>query len=289
MEGTMKKVGFIGYGSMGSMLVNGFLASGVLSPEQTVISNRNITKIEIVNRAWKGVTLTTDNLQAARETDLLFICVKPMDVLPVLEEIHSDLKNSTHMVSIAACVTLNDIESQFSGEVTKVIPSLTSEVKEGISLVCHNLKVTQENKNHLEMLLGTISKVVCIKETDFEAAADLTSCAPGMIAAIFDNFVQAGIRHSHIPPEVACQMVVSTLLGTSKVMVEKGIGFSEMIKRVATKGGITEEGVNVLNHHLPSVFDEVFQKTLTKHDHVKERIKNLRITMQSAGPSNAGL
>jgi pyrroline-5-carboxylate reductase len=65
-------------------------------------------------------------------------------------------------------------------------------------------------------------------------------------------------------------MVVSTLFGTSKVMMEKGIGFSEMIRRVATKGGITEEDVNVLNHHLPSTFDEVFQKTLTKHAHVPD-------------------
>jgi pyrroline-5-carboxylate reductase len=278
MEGTMKKVGFIGYGSMGSMLVNGFLTSGILSPEQIAISNRNMTKIVSMNRSWRGITLTTDNRQVARESDILFICVKPMDVLPVLQEIHSDFNASIYLVSIAACVTLNDIESQFSGELTKVIPSLTSEVKEGVSLVCHNLKVTQENKNYLEMLLGTISKVACIKESDFEVAADLTSCAPGMIAAIFDNFVQAGIRHSDIPPEVAYQMVVSTLFGTSKVMMEKGIGFSEMIRRVATKGGITEEGVNVLNNHLPCVFDEVFQKTLTKHAHVKERIKNLRIT-----------
>lgn len=284
----MKKIGFIGYGSMGSMLVNGFLTSGVLSPKQTLISNRTITKIEGMNNKWKGITLTNNNREIARESDLLFICVKPMDVLPVLQEIHSDLKASTYLVSIAACVTLNDIESQFTGELTKVIPSLTSEVKEGVSLVCHNLKVTQENKNYLEMLLGTISKVVCIKENDFEVAADLTSCAPGMIAAIFDNFVQAGIRHSDIPPEVAYQMVVSTLFGTSKVMVEKGIGFSEMIRRVATKGGITEEGVNVLNNHLPSAFDEVFKKTLNKHAHVKEGIKNLRITMQSTRSLRSG-
>lgn len=284
----MKKVGFIGYGSMGSMLVNGFLSSGVLSPEQAVISNRNITKIESMNRSWRGVTLTTDNRQVARESDLLFICVKPMDVLPVLKEIHPDLKDAAHLASIASCVTLNDIESQFSGKVTKVIPSLTSEVKEGISLVCHNAKVPQENKNYLEMLLGAISKVVCIKESDFEVAADLTSCAPGMIAAIFDNFVQAGIRHSDIPPEVAYQMVVSTLFGTSKVMVEKGIAFSEMIRRVATKGGITEEGVNVLNQHLPNAFDEVFKKTLNKHAHVKEGIKNLRITMQSSRSLRSG-
>jgi pyrroline-5-carboxylate reductase len=209
--------------------------------------------------------------------------VKPLDVLPILQEITSDLTISTHLISIAACVTLHDIENQFPGPVTKMIPSLTSEVKEGISLLCHNAEVSEDRKNHLEHLLGAISTVIHIQETDFEAAADLTSCAPGLFAAMFENFVQAGLRHSEIPTDVAHQMVISTLFGTAKLMAKRGIGFSEMIHRVATKGGITEEGVQVLNTHLPPVFDEVFHKTLSKHDSVKDLIKQLKDTLAAAG------
>jgi len=273
----MKKTGFIGYGSMGSMLINGFLRSGVLKPEEAAISNRTMTKIEYLAQEWKGITLTTDNRKVARESDLLFICVRPLDVLPVLHEIKGDLTSSTHLVSIAGCVMINDIESRFPGQVTKVIPSITSEVRAGISLVCHNPKVTKDRIEHLEKLLGAISSVVHVRENDFEAAADFTSCAPGMIAAIFDCFIQAGLRHSEIQSDVAQRMVVSTLLGTAKLMAEKGIGFPELIRRVATKGGITEEGVKVLNNHLPAAFDEVFFKTLSKHDLVKEMIKNQKM------------
>lgn len=275
----MKKTGFIGYGSMGSMLINGFLESGVLASEETVICNRTFAKIENLAQEWKGITLTTDNQKVARESDLLFICVRPLDVLPVLREIKSDLTGSTHLVSIAGCVTINDIESQFPRQVTKIIPSITSEVREGISLVCHNPKVTRDRIKHLEKLLGSISRVVRISENDFEVAADFTSCAPGMIAAIFDCFVRAGLKHTEIESDVAQKLVVSTLFGAAKLMTEKGIGFPELIGRVATKGGITEEGVKVINNHLPSIFDEVFLKTLSKHDLVKEMIKNQRITV----------
>lgn len=275
----MKKTGFIGYGSIGSMLINGFLESGVLASEETVICNRTFAKIENLAQEWKGITLTTDNQKVARESDLLFICVRPLDVLPVLREIKSDLTGSTHLVSIAGCVTINDIESQFPRQVTKIIPSITSEVREGISLVCHNPKVTRDRIKHLEKLLGSISRVVRISENDFEVAADFTSCAPGMIAAIFDCFVRAGLKHTEIESDVAQKLVVSTLFGAAKLMTEKGIGFPELIGRVATKGGITEEGVKVINNHLPSIFDEVFLKTLSKHDLVKEMIKNQRITV----------
>jgi len=282
-EVKMGKVGFIGCGSMGSMLADGFLRAGIIVPEKIIISNRSATKLEALANRWKGVTVSSDNRRVARESDLLFICVKPLDVLPVLQEIRPDLSIVAHLCSIAGCVTIDDIERQFPGPVTKVIPSLTSEVKEGISLVCHNAKVSESQKERLQNLLAAIGKAVPIKETDFEVAADLTSCAPGMIAAIFDNFVQAGIRHSEIPSDVAYRMVVSTLFGTAKLLTERGIDFGEMIRRVATKGGITEEGVKVLNRHLPAVFDDVFRSTLSKHDLVKEKIKDMGRIMTLPG------
>ena len=105
-------------------------------------------------------------------------------------------------------------------------------------------------------------------------AADFTSCAPGIIAAIFQNFVEAGLKHSGLPKEIAQQMVISTLFGTAKLLLEREMSFSQMISRVATKGGITEEAVKVLNRGLPSTFDEVYYRTLNKHNHVKELVKN---------------
>jgi len=103
-------------------------------------------------------------------------------------------------------------------------------------------------------------------------AADLTSCAPGMIAAIFQNFVDGGLKHSNLSPESAYEMVISTLFGTAKLLREKNMKFSEMISRVATKGGITEEGVKVINDGLPAIFNDVFNKTLTKHEHLKKMV-----------------
>ncbi len=68
-------------------------------------------------------------------------------------------------------------------------------------------------------------------------------------------------------------MVVETLHGFIKILKEKNWDFKEIISRVATKGGATEEGVIVLNEGLPNVFDLVFKKTLRKQDARKELIQ----------------
>ena len=273
----MHEVGFIGYGSMGRMLVDGLLSSSAVAPSDVIISTRTTTKLDSLARQWPGIAVTGDNRLAACETRILFICVKPLDTLPVLLDLIPVMSLETHIVSIAACVTISDLEQVFDGKITKVIPSITSEVREGVSLVCHNSKVRSGDAARVEALLQSIGQIAKISEGDFEVATDLTSCAPGMIAAMFENFVEAALRHGDLPLEVAQRMVVSTLLGTAKLLAERNMEFSELIDRVATKGGITEEGVKVLNRHLPAVFDEVFEKTLTKHETMKEMVKNQNV------------
>jgi pyrroline-5-carboxylate reductase len=259
------KVGFIGYGSMGSMLLNGFLTSGRLKPEEIILSTRTKSKLDTVKAAWNGIHTAKDNVEAVQKAKCIFICVKPLEVKGVLCEIKEHLTCDSHIVSIAGSVLIERMEELADCRITKLIPSLTSEVKGGISLVCHNKKVTAEAAAFLEYLLGAISTVKVIEEGCMALATEFTSCAPGLIAGIFNEFVAAGIRHgSGISREDAEEMVVRTLLGTARLFIEKSMGFEETISRVATKGGLTEEGVRVLKSGLPEVFDEMFETMLSK-------------------------
>jgi len=269
----MKKVGIIGYGSMGSMILNGFLASKVLEPNQVIVSSRTQSRLECLEEQWPGIEIAEGNKTLAQKCNRILICVKPLDVKGVLDEIVEYLHSDVHIISIAACITIGDIERIFPGKITRVMPSLTSEVGEGVSLICHNSHVGPEDAEYVERLFSAISTVKTIQEKNFEVAADLTSCAPGLIAAIFQEFAEAGVRHSDLTREEAEDMVVSTLYGTSKLLYEKRMQFPEMISRVATKGGITEEGVKVLQKSLPSVFDEVFEKTLSKYERIKTEVR----------------
>jgi pyrroline-5-carboxylate reductase len=267
------KLAFIGYGSMGRMLVEGFLRTGAAVARDVVVSNRSPDKLVPLSRIHPQVTLAPDNRTAARGADLVFLCVKPLEVGRALEEIRDELDAADgHVVSIAACVTLVMLNRIRPGRYTKVIPSLASEVGCGVSLVCHGPDVRPGEAAAVEGLFGCLGTVKRIKETDFEAAADLTSCAPGLLAALFRQFVEAGLRHSRLDRRDAEEMLVRTVYGTAKLLLEGGTDFAKLIDRVATKGGITEEGVKVLDAGLPEVFDQVFAKTLAKHEKVKEML-----------------
>lgn len=271
----MIKVGFIGYGSMGSMLVGSLIRSGRIKPEEMIVSTKTQSKLEDIRKLRENIHVSEDNCEVARRAKYIFICVKPLQVKEVLLEIKPYITSDTNIISIAGSVPMKFIEQVSGAKVTKLTPSLTSEVMDGISLVCHSNAVSEEESRYIETLLGGVSTVKKVKEEDFELAAELTSCMPGFIAAIFRNLTDSAMRQgSGLSREDAEEMIIRTLQGTAKLFVEKYMGFDQMIERVATKGGITEEGVKVFNERLPGVFDEMFRKTLEKRKVVREKVES---------------
>jgi len=265
-----KKVGIIGYGNMGSILVNGFADSGIIKKSNIIISTR--TKVKLSNLKDSGYEICSSNIDLAKKSNLIFLCVKPFEIKDVLIEIKNALIPDKHIISIAVFVTIDNIESVFNGKISRVLPTVISKIKEGITLICHNSKVSNEEKNILETLLSTISEIKNVKENEFEILSDLTSCAPGLIAAIFREYVESVLPYTDFPEKEINDLVIKTLFGTAKLFYEKNFNFDSTIKQVATRGGITEAGVRVLKNKLPEIFNDMLNKTLKIQKIGKQKI-----------------
>jgi len=101
--------------------------------------------------------------------------------------------------------------------------------------------------------------------------SELVSCMPGFIAAIFHEICISAKQHTDIPEEEIIRMVLNTMVGTGKLMLEKNYSFENVVSRVATKGGITEEGTKVIEAQFPKVADDLFEKTLEKRRQTTEK------------------
>lgn len=265
-----KKIGIIGYGSMGSMLINGFIDSNIIDPANLYISTR--TKNKLSNLKNNNISICPSNIELAKICSLIIICIKPLDIKELLDEIKNYITTDKHLISIAGSLTIKNIEKIFNGKISRIIPTIISEIREGITLVCHNSKVTQEDKIVLEELLGSFSRVKNIPENDINFISELTSCAPGLIASIFKEYVNNALPLTSISKNEISDIVIKTLSGTARLFSEYNFGFDETIKRVATKGGTTEAGVEVIERKIPEVFYEMFQKMSEKQNSRKEKI-----------------
>ena len=260
------KTGFIGYGSMGSMIVKGLLDKKCLQPDKVLISTRNPAVLTALLDKYPSVHVAESNRSLARECNRVILCTSPLDAVHVLSEIAGDLQVDTHLVSIAACLPIEQIARFFPGMVTRIVPSLTGEMSSGVTLFCHNSAVTNKAAQEIEELFHALGNVVVIDEKNFEVATDLTSCGPALIAVLFEEFARAATRHSTLSSEQARALIIPTLSGTARLLDEQGYTMETILNRVAKPGGLTEEGVKQLQSDMPSVYDTLIQRTLAKYE-----------------------
>ncbi|GED55251.1 MULTISPECIES: pyrroline-5-carboxylate reductase dimerization domain-containing protein [Brevibacillus] len=264
-------IGIIGLGNIGQMLVKGLSKSRVVSPSDMIVFNRSRDKAAELQRLYPFELAATAQ-ETADKADMLFICTKPLDVLPVLREL--TLPARLHLVSVAAGVSLQDLETVHSAPVSKVIPTVTSEELRGVSLFASNRLVNDTQRDSLRLLLDALGTAEEVSEESIETATILTSSAPGLIAGILEAFAQAAVRTSpELGIDTARRMLTETLAGTSLLLKGQELGFDQLIERVATKGGITEEGLAVLGRTLPQAFDDLFAMTSEKHALLKQKVQ----------------
>jgi pyrroline-5-carboxylate reductase len=266
-----KNIGIIGYGSMGKMLLDGFADSMLVDREKLFISTK--TRSKLVELELSGFSVCESNCALVEVCDIIFICAKPLEVYDILNEIRPALTSEKHLVSIAGSVSIANIEKFHNGKVSRILPTIISSVKNGVTLVCHNEKINDNDKEDIRVLLQPFSHVDYTPENEFDLVSHLTSCAPGLFAAIFKEYVNVAKSHSEIPVERIRDLVLKTLTGTAIYLEKESPDFDMMVQRVATKGGTTEVGVEVLAEKLPAVFGEMFTKTLKRQRERENKVE----------------
>lgn len=255
------KVGVIGYGSMGKMLLEKLSLNSDLVDGKLYVANRSYEKIVDLAEEYQ---LCQNNQEIATLVDILFICVRPIDMKNVLEEIKNCPRKEQIIVTLNGSITFEQIEGICKNKIVKAIPSVMAEINKSQTLICCNSMVNEQDKAIMKDLLSCIGFVIELPESEMGMGSELVSCMPGFIAAIFNEICISAQKHTSIATEEVVQMVLNTMIGMGQLMIENNCSYQDVITRVATKGGITEEGVKVIQESFPQVSDAIFDKTLEK-------------------------
>ncbi|SFS61755.1 competence protein ComER [Paenibacillus sp. 453mf] len=268
----MLKVGFIGTGSMGSLLINAFLASGALDARQIVASNRTHAKVLKLSSIYPGLKAAETNQETVMKANFIFLCVKPHEFKEVAQDIKPFIKPEHILISITSPVQIRHLESVLPCKITKIIPSITHLRGSGASLCIHGNRMKDEDKKQVEQLFSYISRPVQVEESFTRISSDLTSCGPAFIAYFLEQWIQAAVQHTGIDHEDATCLASEMLLGTGKLLTEGAMTPSQLQKRVAVPGGITAKALNLLDSNLAGVFDQLIQVTHAKYEEDLEHL-----------------
>ncbi|MFX3633756.1 MAG: late competence protein ComER [Candidatus Pristimantibacillus sp.] len=259
-------VGFIGTGTMGSLLIEALIASGALNPQQITISNRTFAKAEALASRHDGMRAERSNASTAIGSDIIFLCMKPLEFKKVVDELIPVIRPDQLVVSITSPVLIAHLEEVLPCKIAKVIPSITNLVWSGATLCIYGTRITCEDRERLEDILSFISEPLPIEESYTRVVSDLSSCGPAFISFLLEQFVDAAVDETGIGRDEALKVASAMLLGTGLLLTEGGMTPAQIQNNVAVPGGITAQALHMLRSETHGVFNRLIKTTHAKFD-----------------------
>ena len=241
--GAKKKIAVLGTGKIGSILLQSFLRDGLLLPSQTFATVAHPERARLLKDKLK-VRAGTDNAEAVRDADIIFICVKPQVVAEVVKEIRAHLNSNQLLISVAASVPTDMIERALEKEVpvVRAMPNTPCVLGAGMTALCKG-KFAQ--KHHLDIatkFFDAVGRTVTVDEKHMDAVTGLSASGPAYIYIILESLAEAGVKVG-LPRDVATLLAAQTTLGAARVVIETGDHPALLKDAVTTPAGCTIDGI----------------------------------------------
>ena len=260
------KIGIIGTGNMGRILSEALIDGNAVSPSSMMITNRTLMKAHEIQRIYPDIVVGQDALEVARYSDAIFICVKPKNVYELLEQINPVVTKDKCVISITSPISVQQIESKVDCSVARIIPSITNRALAGVSLFTFGERCSPEWRIVLQTLFGKISVPVEIEENITRVASDIVSCGPAFFSHLVQSFITAAVKETEINHATATKLASEMLVGLGELLSKNFYTLPTLQEKVCVKGGITGEGIKVLESETGEMFEHIFQATHKKFE-----------------------
>jgi len=237
------KVAILGTGKMGGILLQAFLKNNLVSAEQIFATVHHAERAQALSAQF-GLEVTTDNLAAAREADVILLGVKPVQVPTLIEHIRPVLSPDKMVLSFAASVKTRSIEDAAKCDlgVVRAMPNTPAMLAAGITALCAGRFVTAEQMAVAQKIFQTVGRTVVVDEKHMDAVTGLSGSGPAFIYIIIEALAEAGVNVG-LPRDVATLLAAQTTLGSARMVLETGYHPALLKDAVTTPAGCTVDGI----------------------------------------------
>ena len=255
-----KKIGFIGVGNMASAIIRGITSVGGYSWDNIYLYDVESTKTaEFASLGSHAVDSVRTLCEAS---DCIVLAVKPQNFPEVLAELAPCVKGRKILfISIAAGITTETVSNALGGVgVVRALPNTPMLIGKGVTAICSNSAVSEEDMSFARAIFTTAGDVVSIDESQMNPIISVTSSSPAYVFK-FIKAVCDGARAQGLDDESIKQSVCSMVAGAAMMLAQSDRSPEELVSMVCSKGGTTERAVSELDRYS---FEEAIVSAMKK-------------------------
>ncbi len=236
-----QRIAILGAGVMGETLLSAILGQGHPVADLVISEKRDDRAAEL--RDTYGVEVT-GNAEAVAGADTILIVVKPQDVPSLLTEIAPNVDAGSTVVSLAAGILINTLESALPDGVAviRAMPNTPALVGEGMFGLSPGASCTTEQLHSVVRLLESGGKVVVVDEGKQDAVTAVSGSGPAYVFYLAEAMIAGGVE-AGLDEDTARTLAAQTLVGASKLLAASDETADELRRRVTSPNGTTAAAI----------------------------------------------
>lgn len=254
------KIGFIGLGNMARAMIQGLKNNSNYNLDHVYATRRNLDLLQ-KQCDELGIHALDSNQALIDAVDIVFLAVKPED----LGSLNLNFEGKM-IVSMAAKTTLNTLHDYFGQQdILRIMPNLNVSSNLGSSAYCGDEFTSNQLKDEVARILNILGTAYEIDESQMSGFIALAGSSPALIYRFIDQLAKAGTDEG-FDYQMALDIVCQTMIGSATTLSKSSDTPTELVDKVASKGGTTREGLNVFDN---LNFDDLIQasaKAIIKKD-----------------------
>jgi pyrroline-5-carboxylate reductase len=238
-----RKLGIVGAGKVGEALAVGVAQRGLVPKGDIILSVRSEAHRADLE-ARTGIRTILDNRELARLSDVIVVAVKPKAVTEVIAEIAQELVEGKILISTAAGVSLELLESASpqGTPVIRTMPNMAVAIGEGMTVLSPGAHVSPADLNWATELFRSVGRALVLEEQYMDAVTGLSGSGPAYVYIIIESLADGGLKLG-LPREVATELAAQTVLGAARNVLITGEHPAKLKDQVTTPAGVTIDGI----------------------------------------------
>ncbi|MES3084341.1 pyrroline-5-carboxylate reductase [Sphingomonas faeni] len=229
----------IGCGNMGGVMLRRWIAAGLEPATVTVIT-----------RSGQGAPEGVRSLTALPDEDApatVMLALKPQQI-DAAQALLAPMRGKPQLLlSILAGVDHAALSQRFAADtIVRAMPNLPVAIGKGVTSL-YTAGAAEEATAAAEAFAAPLGHYEWIAdEAHFDAVTALAGSGPGFVFRFADALARAGAALG-LPVDQAARLAIATLEGSAIMAAEAEVSPAVLADRVASPGGSTREGLNVLD------------------------------------------
>ena len=242
-----KKIVMIGAGKLGHLIARRVLQMGICNTGELWICRKDETRLAELTQLIPGCRPTLNLAEAIRDAELVILAVKPADLAAVSADLRPLLTQTQTVLSVVTGKSFSTLAKHLgTRQLVRASTSILAGTGQARTVYMIDPRSVSVSPLAVEVIHSWGESLETVVENDIKTAIVAIGALPGLVAYSLLGFVSGIEAEGWSRQESLREVLLSTQALCQKVL-EQNLDLADIVRSVATKGGITQAGVEAMS------------------------------------------